>query len=777
MISTLHRPVALLQILLVLFAAGCAPTQPFFLHEDGDLSHYIDAATAIEYPDVEVQSLQDVLQTREPLTLNNMADVEYWDVTLEECVAMALQNSKILRTVGGTAEQRQSVAAQILSGNAETIGSVFDPAVQMSTTQSFPLTVDSAGNRTLQRGVQRANQVGGVEDALAEFDAQVSGLFSYNNTDRPRNVTTGNPFNPQQFRSWDSTQQLAISKRMATGGIATLRQQIIYSRNNIQAPTIGRAVPSDWTAILEAQVQHPLARNRGTMINRVPVVLASLNEDLSIAEFEVQVRNLVRDVEVAYWDLYAAYRAVDAAKAGRTAAQTTQRFARINMEQGNATAQELKQAEGQYFQFRSQLQSALAGSNVAGNDPFGVQGRERELRFKMGISPSDQRLIRPIDEPVVASVEFDWYEILSESLVRSVELRQQKYRVKQRELELLVAKNQLLPEVNLNLTYRWLGVGDTLGPPDRVGRNFPASGSSALAELTEGDYQEAAVQLEVTPTAIGSRRENARVRNAQLQLKRDIAYLQDQELALVNLLADAYAKVQTHYDQAQTFLQQLAAAETEVRLRMLTYEAGQSDVNEVLQSQATRAQAETNYYRALAEYNKSISYVHYLKGSWMDYYNVTLSEGPWPQKAYWDAVERARERDASYYLNYGWTRPSVVREGTPVHGTGSAIGFDPAMEQMPATMEMHAPAPVGGLQPTLAPPLTPGMESVLVPGDATPETAGAASILRSKYQPVGSGVAPQGSPKPVRNVDSLPDLQPVGAAGKVGNRPAAIVSG
>ena len=30
---------------------GCHPTQPFYLHEDGDLSHYIDKATQAETPD------------------------------------------------------------------------------------------------------------------------------------------------------------------------------------------------------------------------------------------------------------------------------------------------------------------------------------------------------------------------------------------------------------------------------------------------------------------------------------------------------------------------------------------------------------------------------------------------------------------------------------------------------------------------------------------------------------------------------------------------------
>ncbi len=101
------------------------------------------------------------------------------------------------------------------------------------------------------------------------------------------------------------------------------------------------------------------------------------------------------------------------------------------------------------------------------------------------------------------------------------------------------------------------------------------------------------------------------------------------------------------------------------------HEAGQSDINVLLQSQLRRAQAQLEYYRALVEYNKSISQVHYLKGTLLDYNAITLKEGPWNQKAYWDALERARERDASYFIEYGWTRPNVQRAGPVPQGTGS----------------------------------------------------------------------------------------------------------
>jgi hypothetical protein len=83
----------------------------------------------------------------------------------------------------------------------------------------------------------------------------------------------------------------------------------------------------------------------------------------------------------------------------------------------------------------------------------------------------------------------------------------------------------------------------------------------------------------------------------------------------------------------------------------------------LLNSQRRRANAQADFYRAVAEYNKSIANVHFRKGSLLEYNNIQLAEGPWPQKAYWDALGRARERDASLYLDYGVTRPRVASQG------------------------------------------------------------------------------------------------------------------
>ena len=77
----------------------------------------------------------------------------------------------------------------------------------------------------------------------------------------------------------------------------------------------------------------------------------------------------------------------------------------------------------------------------------------------------------------MARVDFDWTAIRTEALVRSPELRQKKWVLKGRELELIAAKNQLLPQLDVGLLYRWIGRGDELIRADNDGKNFVRSSS------------------------------------------------------------------------------------------------------------------------------------------------------------------------------------------------------------------------------------------------------------------------------------------------------------
>ncbi|MCA9192157.1 MAG: TolC family protein [Planctomycetales bacterium] len=719
MSRSIFRWAAIAQICLVLFT-GCHPTQPFFVPRDDAMSHYIDQALSIEYADVYVDSLPEATMAVVPFGPDHVPE-QFVDLTLEDCVAYALQNSKILRTTNGSNQLSSTVAAALLSAQPGQMPSTYDPALMFTTANTQPLAIDNQGNRIAPRGAFRANQVGGVEDALSEFDAQSSMILGYNTTDRPRNVGQGNIFNPQFYQAFDGNAQAALSKRMATGSIATARFTTIYSRNNIPASgnalgstNFGRSVPSDYTAAVELQWIQPLLRGRGTLVNRIPIVLAQINQEQSTHDFEANVINLVKSVEDAYWDLYLGYRAFETAKLARDRAKELVDVAQERADRTATPKHVVYEARAVYQQFQSQVNSALnGGANIPGIDPSGLYGREQILREKMGWSPTDGTLIRPADEPTQARVQFDWNEVRGEGLTRNVFLRKHKWSIKAREMELISAKNQILPQLDLSLTYRWLGVGDTFAAAQRSGINFPDPGSNALEELTGGRYQELGARLELTPQAIGKRKALQNITNAQIALAKFTEELREKENMLVFELSTAFRNMDSSLSMIKSFADQWQerTSEIEVLEKNLSIAPDMATLmDQLLRAEQSRAQVELQYYQALAAYNKSLVYIHYLKGSLLDLNSISLGEGAWVDKAYWDAEERARERASGLYFDYGYTRPGVMSRG-PVEYGGLTEGniSDPYSESTQPDVEAVEPSegPAGQIpereQPKLEP--------------------------------------------------------------------------
>jgi len=91
-----------------LLASGCAPRQPFYFFEDGDLSHYVGAIQKLEYPDTNQEPLAEAAGAVEPLTLSNPSFDNIWELSLEEAVRTALENGKVLRNLAANRRCRCS---------------------------------------------------------------------------------------------------------------------------------------------------------------------------------------------------------------------------------------------------------------------------------------------------------------------------------------------------------------------------------------------------------------------------------------------------------------------------------------------------------------------------------------------------------------------------------------------------------------------------------------------------------------------------------------------
>lgn len=682
-----HQRAIVSIILLSMIAQGCSPTRPFYFRDDGDMSHYLGVATKVEYPDTKAESLLEVIKTQSPLTVSNTETREVWDLTLQDAIQYSLGNSKVMRTLGAQAFISPSLAG----------GSRFGDPTRLTTA---PGTVQT----TYGPSIVESNPQTGVEGALSQFDAQFSSNTFWQKNDRPQNsvvAVNGVVFQPSVYMQDYAQQTNQLSKRTATGGTAILRNHTYYDMNNSGTLQFHNA----WQPDIEMEFDHPLLQGAGTQFNRIAgpnatagnyngVEIARINHDMSVADVEIGVRNLVQEVELTYWRLYYNYRDLDAKVAGRDSALATWRkiYALYRAGSRGGEAEKEAQARAQYFLFRGQVEGSLSDLYTS----------ENQLRYMMGLAPTDGRLIRPADEPTTARVVFDWHEINSEAMSRNPELRKQRWFIKQHELQLIAAKNFLLPQLTTQALYRWRGFGNSLLSDNqlvqnRVNQTVPYG--SAWGTLLDGNYQEWQLGLNFA-MPLGFRQGLAAVRNEQLQLARERAILQDQELETTHQLTNAIRNLDRFYALCQTNFNRRVAAERQVTAVRAAYDAGTVTLDLLLDAQRQLADAESTYYDVLALYNQTIAQVHLRKGSLLEYNGVYLSEGPWADKAYFDASKRAQNRDSGMYINYGFTRPNVISRGAIDQMPGVNLGSPPAGTPTPA-------ADVPAAEPVPAPPAAP----------------------------------------------------------------------
>ena len=155
---------------MAIAASGCAPRQPFYFFEDGDLSHYVGAVQKIEYPDTCQDPLDEAAGTVEPLTLSNANFEEIWEVTLEDAIRTALENGKVLRNLGGRFSS--------FGGPRPQTG---EPPVSLLTNPDLTPTV-------YDPALVETDPFRGVESALAQFDVQLSSSLTWERQHRPQNV-------------------------------------------------------------------------------------------------------------------------------------------------------------------------------------------------------------------------------------------------------------------------------------------------------------------------------------------------------------------------------------------------------------------------------------------------------------------------------------------------------------------------------------------------------------------------------------------------------------
>ena len=495
----------------------------------------------------------------------------------------------------------------------------------------------------------------------------------------------------------------------------------------------------------------------GLEANRAPIVIARLNADGAVWRFKADIMAEVRSIEQQYWSLAQQHVQLWSSEKAVELAEEILRREQSELEVGRGTVADVAEASQRLEQFRLDLVTKTSD----------VITTERQLRNILGLPPADNRRIVPVTAPTEARLEPDWDSSLAQMLTFQPDIIVQQLIVRIAELQLLVARNQLLPQLNLNALYQFNGLGHELDSAEAVmtgkhlqaidplirtqqARRRPGHGAGHLPRLPDVADR---LHLPDAPRHADTRWPTSAGRSIHLLKQR--AYLQQIVHQTTHSLARFFLEVDANYKQFKTASRLRAAAAQRLEAQRAFYEEGRITIDRYLDAVSQYASAVAQEAQFKTSYNISIVALEEAKGTLLAYDNIAVAEGPHPAKAY----VQARDQQVGHRVLP--IPPDGDYHPRPLNGPGVS---DPVPPMAPPGSEPDGPrpplpAPVGpvGPPPTPEGPQIPVGEPNIL-SQAKPEAAEPGVIPVSNPTNV-----PLPSPRPLDPKDRppLPTTEPI----------------
>jgi outer membrane protein TolC len=362
-------------------------------------------------------------------------------------------------------------------------------------------------------------------------------------------------------------------------------------------------VYSEYTSFSGFNLTQPLLKGFGTDITEAQIRIARHGQASADAEFQVQVEQIISNVVSAYYELIYAQDSLASEETSLDLAQKLLDDNKIRVRIGTMTPLDISQAAAdaatrrdavlQVRQTLSEQENAL--KRLISDDFAGMVGQK----------------IIPVDRPVEDLTSKPLLADMTAALENRPDYREAIEQAEQKKIQLVFNQNQILPQLNLNASYGYGGLGTNLG--------------TSFNNVTSADYPQWYVGMSVQVPfgdrqAIGQR-DVARLQKAEtlLQLKK----LEQDILVQVNNAAN---RVKTNQERVSVSRTATESAKDALEAEQEKLGAGTTTTYTVLQMQRDVTLAETTELRAVADLHESEVELFRVEGLTLKVYHVVLDQ-------------------------------------------------------------------------------------------------------------------------------------------------------
>jgi len=348
------------------------------------------------------------------------------------------------------------------------------------------------------------------------------------------------------------------------------------------------------TSGLNFNVSQPLLRNRGTFVNRIPVMAAQSGLKVSEYQLTSQVLTLVNTAENAYWSFISARETLLVQEKARDVAAEYLKYMQQQLDLGALSPLDI-------FNPKQRLAAAEVAVSQA---KFILAQTQDAIRHQIGadLDPAVRTLPVVLTEPVdlgpSESMTEDREQEVQKALNLNPAIKANAQRLDVDDLAIQSAKNGLLPNLVFNAQYTANGRGGIFYPNSSsltsaggVVEPVPGGIADALGQMFGFGYPTYQAGLVLT-LPIRSRAASATMANAVVQKKQDALTLRNQQQNIRLNILNAVTSLEGAKEQLKLAVIQKDFAEKNLDAENQKYKLGTETNQNVLQAQQDLATAE-----------------------------------------------------------------------------------------------------------------------------------------------------------------------------------------
>ncbi len=419
------------------------------------------------------------------------------------------------------------------------------------------------------------------------------------------------------------TNSLSGSFNQLTPIGGTLSLSLSSSRNdtNARATTIN---PSYSTG-LSLSYNQPLLRNFGTKITNRNIVIASNSYESSQISFVNTVQNTIYSVIQSYWSLVYS---IENLKVQSLGLQLSKDFLANNqrsVEIGTMAPLDVLTAQADVASREAGILAAEAS----------VKANEDNLKVLINLSADEERGLREIlvlDQPAYEEEKIELDQALAVAMQKRPDLQISRINLKNTDISLSYAKNQLLPDFRLNASMSSPGLagtqllfenGNVLGGV--IIGTVPGFAKDAWKDSFKLKYQNWNISLTLN-LDLSDYLTRANYLQAKLSMDQALLNMTQQEQQIVQEIRNAVRSVQTSYKQVQAYKLSRELSEQKYNAELDKRRIGQSTDYLVLQYLRDLTSAKVSELNSIISYNIAVAGLDRSMGVLLEKKNIKIAD-------------------------------------------------------------------------------------------------------------------------------------------------------